>query len=61
MRKATLKNVITGEKIKVYATCEHPQCHYGRAVWVDDENIAYLEVDCKVPNPFYKIEEEHGE
>ena len=40
---------------KVYATTEHPDSHYGREVWVDENNIAYLEVDSKILNPFYQV------
>lgn len=34
----------TGEEIKVHATTNHPESHYGHAVWVDEENNAYFEV-----------------
>jgi hypothetical protein len=46
-----------GDRIKVYATTEHPDSHYGKEVWVDANGIAYLEVDSKIPNPFYKVED----
>lgn len=55
--KATIKNKITGEQIAVHSTTEHPDSHYGKAVWVDDDNVAYFEVGNKIPNPFYEIVE----
>lgn len=56
MKTAILKNKVTGVKIKVHATTEHPDSSYGHEVWVDDKNIAYCEVGS--PNPFYEIIEE---
>ena len=44
-----------GDRIKVYATTEHPDSHYGKEVWVDENNVAYLEVDSRFPNPFYRV------
>ena len=58
MRIATLKNKVTGVSIKVHASTNHPDCHYGHAVWVDSDNIAYCEVDAKFDNPIYEISEE---
>ena len=55
MRKAILKNKATGVEIEVYATTEHPDSSYGKAVWVDKEGIAYLQVDYPFENPFYEI------
>lgn len=55
MRQATLKNKLNGIEVRVHATTEHPDSSYGRAVWVDDDNNAYCEVDARVPNPFYEI------
>lgn len=59
-REATLVEVATGKRIRVHATTEHPASHYGHAVWVDDDGIAYCEVDSKVPNPFYAIDRRGG-
>lgn len=56
MKTAILINA-KGDRIKVYATTEHPDSHYGKEVWVDDNGVAYLEVDSKIPNPFYRIED----
>lgn len=53
MLKATLTNIINGVSVEVYATTEHSASSYGRAVWVDEENTAYCEVDSV--NPFYEI------
>lgn len=58
MRTATLINLVSGVKVKVHATTEHPDSSYERAVWVDDDNFAYCEVDPVVPNPFYEIVED---
>lgn len=58
MRTATLRNVLTGEEVRVHATTDHPDSSYGQAVWVDDENNSYCIVDLPVPNPFYEIEED---
>lgn len=55
-RTATLTNIINGVKVKVHATTDHPDSHYGIPVWVDDDKIAYCQVG--LPNPFYTIEED---
>lgn len=55
MRQATLRNIVTGEEVKVHATTDHPDSSYGIAVWVDDDNNAYCEVDAIIGNPFYEI------
>lgn len=52
---ATIINRLTGERIKVHATYDHPDCSYGKAVWVDDNNNAYLQVKTNAPNPFYDV------
>lgn len=57
MRKAILRNNITGVEFKVHATTDHPDSHYGHAVWVDENNIAYIEVDSKIPSPIYSVKE----
>lgn len=57
-RTATLKNKLNGVEVRVHATTDHPDSSYGRAVWVDDENNAYCEVDARVPNPLYDITED---
>jgi DNA-binding XRE family transcriptional regulator len=43
----------TGEEIKVHATTEHPTSSYGKAVWVDELNNAYLQVGST--HPLYDI------
>lgn len=53
MKKATLINNMTGERINVHATTEHPNSSYGQPVWVDDDNNAYMQVG--VQNPFYTV------
>lgn len=52
--KATLIINATGERIKVRSTTSHPASSYGQAVWVDDNDQAYFQVN--MPNPFYSIE-----
>lgn len=49
----TLINRNTGEEVKVHSTTEHPSSSYGKAVWVDDKNRAYLQVGAI--NPLYDI------
>lgn len=61
MRKGKIKNLASGVIIDVTATTEHPDSHYGRAVWVDSEGVAYMECDCKVSNPFYNVIEDKEE
>lgn len=58
MRKAILKNKVTGVEVEVYATTEHPDSSYGKAVWVDKEGIAYMQVDYRFDNPFYEVIED---
>lgn len=54
MKKATIINLMTGAEIPCHLTTDHPDCHYGKAVWVgDDDNVAYLQDG--LPNPFYSI------
>ena len=53
--KATLTNVLTKEKIRVHDTTDHPDCSYGKAVWVDDDNNAYTQVGMEKFNPLYTI------
>lgn len=46
---ATLIIKSTGEEIKVHSTTEHPTSSYGKAVWVDEQNNAYLQVGAATP------------
>lgn len=55
MRKAILKNKLNGKEVEVYATTEHPDSSYGKAVWVDKDGVAYLQVDFPFPNPLYEV------
>lgn len=52
---ATLINNLTGERIPVTATCEHSASSYGKPVWVDGENNAYLQVGLERMQPLYSI------
>lgn len=45
----------TGEEIKVHATTNHPSSSYGKAVWVDDNDIAYMQVGLEQYNPLYSL------
>ena len=51
---AKLINKINGQVVSVKATCKHPESHYGHAVWVDKQNVAYCEVE--MPNPIYEVQ-----
>lgn len=51
---AKLINKINGQVVSVKATCKHPESHYGHAVWVDKQNVAYCEVE--MPNPVYVVQ-----
>lgn len=55
MKKATMKNIITGDEKRVTLTTEHPAARCGIAVWVDDDGKAYFPED--VQNPFYELKE----
>lgn len=52
---ATLIINKTGKEIKVHATTDHPSSSYGKAVWVDDDNNAYLQVGLEQYNTMYSI------
>ena len=52
---ARLTNIINGASVIVTSTTDHPDSHYGLAVWVDKDGIAYCQVDGPKP-PFYKID-----
>lgn len=54
--KAKLINNITGEIIDVIETTDHPDSSYGRAVWVDNNNVAYTQVGME--SPFYRVIQE---
>lgn len=54
--KAILTNNVTGERIRVHSTTEHPDSSYGQPVWVDDSNQAYMQVGAVTP--FYTITED---
>lgn len=53
-RTAILINRVTGEKIPVTATANHPGSSYRRPVWVDDTGTAIIEVS-NLPNPTYDV------
>lgn len=53
MKRAILRNVINGVEVEVFATTDHPASSYGQAVWVDNNNEAYMQVN--MPSPFYEI------
>lgn len=54
METAYLTNILTGEKITVYSTVEHPSSSYGVPVWVDSTGKCYG----KVGKPLYKYKVE---
>lgn len=51
--KAILVNTINGKPVQVQDTVNHPDCSYGKAVWVDKDNTAYCQVG--VHTPFYRV------
>lgn len=53
--KAKIKNKLNGDIIVVTSTTTHPDCSYGQAVWVDDNNNAYCVVGME--SPMYDIVE----
>lgn len=62
MTTATLISVLTGQTVRVRATTDHPDSHYGIPVWVDQDNQAYTEVGSE--SPWYRltdIKEEAGQ
>lgn len=62
MTTATLISVLTGQTVRVRATTDHPDSHYGMPVWVDQDNQAYTEVGSE--SPWYRltdIKEEVGQ
>ena len=44
METAELTNILTGEKVTVYATVDHPSSSYGQPVWVDSSGKSYGKV-----------------
>lgn len=55
MKKAIMRNIITGTVKQVHLTMDHPAVQCGIAVWVDEEGRAYFPED--VQNPFYELKE----
>lgn len=49
----TITNKLTGKTVKVHDTKDHPDSNYGNAVWVDDDNNAYIQVGMESSNPMY--------
>lgn len=41
---ARLINNVTKKEIEVRVSYDHPACSYGHAVWVDKNNVAYMQV-----------------
>ncbi len=54
-----LKNLITGEEIKVHPSTDHPDSSYGQPVWVDDNGNAYGLCDMGAPLGFELIQGNH--
>lgn len=54
METATLTNLLTGEKITVYSTVDHPSSSYGIPVWVDSTGKCYGKVGKSMYK--YKVE-----
>lgn len=52
MTKVLINN-LSGARIMVHATTDHPDSHYNLPVWVDADNIAYCQVGLEAP--FYTV------
>lgn len=46
---AKLINNVTNKEVEVRVSYEHPACSYGRAVWADENNQAYMQVGMITP------------
>lgn len=46
---AKLINNVTNKEVEVRVSYEHPVCSYGHAVWVDKNNVAYMQVGMITP------------
>ena len=46
---AKLINNVTQKEVEVRVSYEHPVCGYGHAVWVDKNNVAYMQVGMYTP------------
>lgn len=57
MKTAKLRNIGTGETIKVYATIDSPDSSYGIPVWVDVKGQSYGQVPYGPPLGFEIVEE----
>lgn len=55
MRTGKIKNLKSGDIIEVTASTTHPESIYDNPVWVDSNNVAYMQCDLKVKNPFYEV------
>ena len=55
MRTGKLRHRVSGDIIEVTATTKHPDCSYGLPVWVDKNNVAYLQCDSLVDSPLYEV------
>ena len=45
----TLKNLLTGELVRVHSTTRHSLSSYGQAVWIDKNNECYGIVGMPIP------------
>lgn len=50
--KAIIRNKHNGVTTEVYSTTEHPASSYGLAIWVDEDNNPYYQID--LPSVFYE-------
>ena len=52
----TIKNIVTGKKVTVWPSTDHPNSSYGIPVWVDKNNCDYGQCDLwPVPFGFIKV------
>lgn len=52
---AILHNNVDGTETLVHSTTDHPSCSYGKAVWVDTNGNAYMQVGMEHLVPMYKL------
>lgn len=55
MRKGKIKNLQTGEVIDVIASTSHKDSSYNNPVWVDENDVAYMQCSLHEKNPLYNV------
>ena len=52
---AILHNNVEGTETLVHSTTDHASCSYGKAVWVDTNGNAYMQVGMEHLVPMYRL------